>query len=409
MTTPRVRPTSRGLGVGVLGATAVVLGVLLGIPIVTQWALVLLGGLALGTGWIRVAAWRLQRRGVRIARRVSPHPTAVGRPTAVQVEVTAPGRALDPLELQERAAPELSETGALRARLHRSPGRVVLEYAITPVRRGRWPVGPLHVHRRDPFGVAEVTGPMGRAVEVAVRPYTAVLSATGRAFATDLDRSLSGVRAPSSDDVALRPYRRGDDLRRVHWRSTARRGEMVVRQDERAARRPASVLLDLPVDREAAEWSISLACSVAVALARAGHHVRLLTGEPGDAPHLPPGEESVAALLDQGVDLTVPADDAERAARTAVSAEQLAAHAGPEVLVAVVGELGEEPLGALATLGHAAGGRAVLRVRGRRPGEGELREIRVLERSGWAVTATVPGEDLTGCWHRVLAADPVRR
>ena len=412
-TLPRVSPTPRGLRLLVVGTVAVLLGVLVGIPIVAQWGLILLGALALGTAWIYLSTAALGRGGVRIERRVSPHPTVVGRMATVRVDLTAPGHVLDSLEVEERAAPELTDTDAPRARLVRAPGRITLVYPITPGHRGRWPVGPLHIHRRDPFGVADLAGPLGSPVDVAVRPRTVELPAVGRAFATDLDRTATGARAPSSDDVALRPYRTGDDLRRVHWRSSARRGELVVRQDERAARRPASVLLDLPQDDDAAEWSISLACSIALALGGAGHHVRLLAGDlDGPVGHLQPDPDGVtaAAILDRAVDLTLPLDLTQRRFRVRSALDQIVAHPGPEIVVAVIGALTADSLAVLAGLGQDGTARALVRVG--RPGdptptEDQAGTARALERSGWGVATVSPGEDLAACWQRLVARDPV--
>ena len=410
---PRVSPTPRGLRLLVLGSVAVVLGVLVGIPLVTQWGLLLVGAVGLAIGWLSVSTAALGRSGVRIERRVTPHPTVVGRSATVRVDVTAAGHVLDSLEIEERAAPELTGPNPPRARLRRTPGRVSLGYRIDPGHRGRWPVGPLHIHRRDPFGLADLEGPLGRPVDVAVRPRTVALPAVGRSFAMDLDRSATGARAPSTDDVALRPYRSGDDLRRVHWRSSARRGELVVRQDERAARRPASVLLDLPLDDAAAEWSISLACSVALALSAAGHHVRLLAGDlDGPVAHLPPDLEGLsgAMVLDQAIDLTLPLDPAQRQFRMSAALEQVAAHPGPEILVAVIGALAPGDVAALADLGRDGTARAFVRVG--RPGDptitaNQAETARSLDRAGWGVVTVSPGEDLAGAWERLAARNPV--
>lgn len=86
------------------------------------------------------------------------------------------------------------------------------------------------------------------------------------------------------NDVIVRPYRQGDDLRKVHWRSTARRDEIMVRLEERPWRGGTTVLLD---HRAAAhhgtgpaaslEWAISFAASVCLHLRKAGHRVRLVT------------------------------------------------------------------------------------------------------------------------------------
>jgi uncharacterized protein (DUF58 family) len=101
------------------------------------------------------------------------------------------------------------------------------------------------------------------------------------------------------DDAVVRQYRHGDDLRKVHWRSTARQDELMVRVEERPWRGGTTVLLD---HRSAAhrgsgpasslEWAVSFTASVCLHLHRFGQQVRLsvedgqvLAGGAGDAGH----------------------------------------------------------------------------------------------------------------------------
>jgi uncharacterized protein (DUF58 family) len=93
------------------------------------------------------------------------------------------------------------------------------------------------------------------------------------------------VAVHGEDDAATREYRRGDDLRRVHWRSTARTGELMVRREEQPWESRATVVLDTRVyahrgDGPTAsfEWAVSAAASIAVHLRQAGYKLRLVTG-----------------------------------------------------------------------------------------------------------------------------------
>ena len=52
------------------------------------------------------------------------------------------------------------------------------------------------------------------------------------------------VALHGEDDQSIREYRDGDDLRRIHWPATARTGDLMVRQEDRPARRRAMILLD---------------------------------------------------------------------------------------------------------------------------------------------------------------------
>jgi uncharacterized protein (DUF58 family) len=86
-------------------------------------------------------------------------------------------------------------------------------------------------------------------------------------------------------DVVVREYRRGDDLRRVHWRSTARMGELMVRNEEQLWQARATVVLDNRAvshrgtgPGSSLESAVAAAASVAVHLSGLGYQVRLVTG-----------------------------------------------------------------------------------------------------------------------------------
>ena len=91
------------------------------------------------------------------------------------------------------------------------------------------------------------------------------------------------------DDVTIREYRDGDDLRRIHWPATARTGDLMVRQEDRPAQRRAVVLLD-PVDAHGGsgatgsfEWAVSACASIAAHLCESGYAVHLVCPETVDS------------------------------------------------------------------------------------------------------------------------------
>jgi hypothetical protein len=92
--------------------------------------------------------------------------------------------------------------------------------------------------------------------------------------------------AAGEDDVVPRAYRDGDELRRVHWRSTARYGELMVRREEQRWRNRAMVLLDTRRDAHSGsgvsssfEFAVSAAASIGVHLARGGMDGQLVTDQ----------------------------------------------------------------------------------------------------------------------------------
>ncbi|QTE31371.1 DUF58 domain-containing protein [Pengzhenrongella sicca] len=417
----QVRLTARGVGLGLTGIALATVGVGLGSADLTR--LGLLGPLVVvaGTAWLVVVDPARGRHPLQVVRTIVPNPVAAGSPASVRVEIRAgsPGgrTRLAELHLGEQAATQVSGGLTLRARVVRAPGLIALTYPIQPTRRGRWPLGPLVVRRTDPFGVAQSRATLGEQAEVAVWPEVVELPLPRGALVGEPDRVALGARSPSTDDAALRDYREGDDLRRVHWASSARRGELLVRSDERAGLRPASVLLDLPADRAGIEWTVALGASMGLALLGAGHPVRLLGGRPGAGGahidptlrlrHLRGGAAGTARvdLLDLTVDLEPATTELAVEEDLLAAAHELTAPGSGSALVfAVVGPLSAAARGSLARVGDFNDSLAVVRVPTsagvpRREAEHTLAALR---RAGWRACAATPGEDLADCWHRLL-------
>jgi len=110
-------------------------------------------------------------------------------------------------------------------------------FAIPTQRRGVVKVGPVSIVRGDPIGLFERAHRRDDPVDLYVHPQTVLFGGQSLGFLRDLE----GLPAAdlSRDDVsfhALNEYQPGDDLRHVHWRSTARTGVMMVRQYEETRR-----------------------------------------------------------------------------------------------------------------------------------------------------------------------------
>jgi uncharacterized protein (DUF58 family) len=94
------------------------------------------------------------------------------------------------------------------------------------------------------------------------------------------------VALHGEDDQTVREYRDGDDLRRIHWPATARTGELMVRQEDRPAKRRAVVVLDTRAvghggsgRSSSLEWCVTMAASVTAHVVDAGYAVHLLTAD----------------------------------------------------------------------------------------------------------------------------------
>jgi len=415
-----IRPTLRGIAVGAVGLALVLVGISIGSPGLLRIGL--LGAVAVGAATL--FAWLTDpTRGphsLSVERAVRPNPVSVGQRATVRVAVRAHGLneriRLAGLKLGEQAAVELSGGRPLRARVERTIDTISVLYPIYASRRGRWELGPLNVRHADPLGLASVGSVLGDAAQVTVWPAVTDLGLPTDALVGEPDRVALGARSPSTDDAALRDYRQGDDLRRVHWRSTARLGELMVRSDERAGMRPASVLLDLPTHEDDTEWTVSFGASIALALLGAGHPVRLAGARVDDARidtearshHLRETNSTARAeLLDMTVDL-VPGRTPAQTDEDLVAAARAIGHSGSgaELVFAVVGPLSGAGRAALAPLAAAGNAWALVRTGPEgtptaRDAESSATELR---RAGWRVATAVPGEALDEAWARLLGA-----
>lgn len=137
-------------------------------------------------------------------------------------------------------------------------------FAIPTQRRGVVKVGPVSVVRGDPLGLFERAHRRDDPVDLFVHPQTVLFGGQSLGFLRDLE----GLPATdlSRDDVsfhALNEYQPGDDLRHVHWRSTARTGVMMVRQFEETRRSHFVIGLSRSSGDYAAEQDFELGISIA--------------------------------------------------------------------------------------------------------------------------------------------------
>lgn len=135
--------------------------------------------------------------------------------------------------------------------------------------RGIWSFGPALVVRADPLGLFERRFTAGGKTELRVWPEVTLLAKDALT-----PRRPPDVAPEDPDLRALRPYRDGDDVRRVHWRATARRGRPVVREDE-SPPGPLTVVLDTradvyPTDTPGGDAAFETAVRAAAAAVGAG-------------------------------------------------------------------------------------------------------------------------------------------
>lgn len=180
--------------------------------------------------------------------------------------------------------------GSVEPRSH-----AVLRYSLTPTARGIHAVGPLVVRKRDLLGLVYWDRAFGGTQPIAVVPAVTQFevdpfSIGGSDGAVDTTRLAS---TGGADDTLPREYRPGDAMRRVHWRATARHGDLMVRQDEQQNDPECWILLDnrltsyngqvirlgsgaQGVTTAAFEWAVAMTASLAVHTQQEGYLARVV-------------------------------------------------------------------------------------------------------------------------------------
>jgi uncharacterized protein (DUF58 family) len=158
-------------------------------------------------------------------------------------------------------------------------------YRVPTTRRGRFALGPLTVALTDAFGLVRRSWPVGEIDEVVVAPRVHDVVGLGDVSGSPLRIVSRGPTRILPSDVGdefltLREYEVGDDLRRVHWRSTAHTDDLMVRQEEAQRRPEITIVLDTrssAYDSASFEIAVEAVASVATAMVRIGRRVDVLT------------------------------------------------------------------------------------------------------------------------------------
>ncbi len=331
----------------------------------TATVLVVVGAL------VYVAATSLR---LEVRREITPAKVHAGTPSTVELRVNNRGRHATPvLAIHDRVSGTRGVSLMLAPLL---PGEEApVTYLLPTERRGVLTVGPLQIELTDPFGIARTRTPAASSAELTVFPRVDAVSPVPH---TTGDDPHAGADHPNAlgrsgeDFYALRRYVVGDDLRRVHWPSTARHDDLMVRQDEVPWQSRATILLDTRMQAssdEALELSISAAASLVQACAQRQDLVRLVTADGSDS-GFATGHSAFDAIMEHLATL--------RATRV----QDLAATEALLARTAVGGAL-------VILMGDEAAPEDALRLAALRARYGSVTTIQI-DRSAWAPGATSP-------------------
>jgi uncharacterized protein (DUF58 family) len=148
-------------------------------------------------------------------------------------------------------------------------GAAPVEYGVTYEARGRHRLGPADVTARDALGLAEVDRSTTETTEVLVYPEVHAIAGWARRDLRALHET--GVHEERREFDRLREYDRGDSLRDVHWKSTAKRDDLIVKEFSAEAKAEAvSVAAGAAAAPGAADGMAEATASLALALVEDG-------------------------------------------------------------------------------------------------------------------------------------------
>ncbi len=394
--------TTRGRSFMAAGGAAVVCG--LAIP---EPDLVRVGALLVILPFVSALIARRSRYRLSCSRRLDPPRVPAGQLTVVTARVENVARLRTGVLLAEDVIPySLGSKPRFVLDEIEPGGHREISYQIRSDTRGKFTIGPLRIRVADAFGLVEISRAFSATSTLVVTPriYALPRAAAPSSWLGEGEGGMRTISAIGEDDAAPRPYQDGDGLRRVHWKSTARYGELMVRREEHQWRNSASVFLDTRRSAHSGrgpsatfEFAVSAAASIGAHLSGEGVQARLVTGAGDLGPH--GGGAAGDTLLDM---LAVITPSPAAGFRTGTSA---LASAGGQ-LIAVVGRLSADDASQLAASrrGNAPAMALLLAVSAWASdgiSEDTARTAEILSAAGWRVAVASASTPLAAAWQQL--------
>lgn len=241
-----------------------------------------------------LAASRTRYR-IRCVRQLTPPRVPAGQRAEVSVRLENISRLPTGLLLAEDTVPYSLGTRPrfVLDRIEQGGARR-LSYHLQSDSRGKYAIGPFRIRVADVFGLVELGRSFAPQSTLIITPPITELPtmAPPGSWLGEGEARTAAAAAAGEDDVVPRAYRDGDDLRRVHWRSTARHGELMVRREEQHWRNRGVLFLDTRGSAHAGrgpgssfEFAVGAAASIGVHLTRERADCQLATeAGPATAP-----------------------------------------------------------------------------------------------------------------------------
>jgi uncharacterized protein (DUF58 family) len=277
-------PTRRGWTLLIAALPLAIAGRLFGL---VELYVLAVGAVALSGGALAFVRWR--QVNVDAVRTLHPPRVHAGASSRVDLEVhNASPRRTPVLSVRDPFARGWRWARFLVAPLH-AGARSRAAYRLPTDQRGIFEIGPLEIAISDPFGLATTSSKAAGVTTLTVYPAIERVEPLPTAQGHDPMASSdqrSAMIGVGDEFYALRPYEVGDDTRRVHWPSTARTGELMIRQDEMPWQGRATILLDVRAgvhNEQTLEAGVSAAASLFEASRRRHSQVRLVSTDGTDS------------------------------------------------------------------------------------------------------------------------------
>ena len=405
--------TTRGRAFLASGITAAICSMVLG-----QKDLLRVGVLLTALPLITALIMSRARYRIICSREVQPRRVPTGSPVTVTLRLQNAGRMPTGVLLLEDQVPYVLGTRPRFVVDQMGPRwRREVAYTVRSDVRGRYELGPMAVRVSDQFGLVELTRSFPVTSLLTVTPQALPLPSSGvnGEWSGTGDNRPRAFAAAGTEDVTIREYREGDDLRRVHWPSTARSGELMVRREEQPWQSRCTVFLDTRKiahrgsgPASSFEWAITATASAGVHLAHRGFALRLgtdvtsATGGQGWHDRGAGWQGETDSLLDM-LAVARPSD------RTRLDIRSMPDQGHPGLVVAIVGLLEPEDVLSLGRLrrGNAAGFAILLDAgawtRERASADKNLalrtrNAATALRRQGWQVAVATTGTSIADVW-----------
>jgi uncharacterized protein (DUF58 family) len=258
-----------GTGLTPQGTTAVVAGVVLfASGVALGWPELCVVGVACLAAVAVALAFVAVRPTLSVTRLTSPTRVQAGDSAVCVLEVENTGRRPAP------ASTLIDRVGdrPVRLAVAGAPPGVVRRpnHTIATTRRGRVRLGPVEASRSDPLGLLRWSQPAGAEDVLWVHPRVLPLRPLPAGIVLDVEGTLSDAALRGTITFSsLREYEPGDDLRQVHWASTARTGTLMVRDLRDTSQPHVTVALDTR-PRLWTEAAFEAAVGIAASVVRAG-------------------------------------------------------------------------------------------------------------------------------------------